>query len=116
MSDVLVLGGIVLLGCLIGASAVKLRRTAPWAYWTVSGVWIAAIFILLFVLGGRGSQNRDVFAAAILVVAFPVLVTFVVARRTTSGLWLATALASATWLTALFVGVTLGLSSGLIPK
>ena len=115
MSEPLVVGSIVLFGCLIAVSAAILRVAERRTYWTASVAWIAAIAVA-FALAGRGSQSRDVFAAVTLVGAFPVLVTFLVARRTTSGLWLATALAVASWLTALFVGVTFGLSSGLIRK
>src|SRR5262245_36951119 len=116
MSESLVIGCIVLFGCLVAASAAHLRVAAPRTYWMASAVWMAAVTIVAFVLSAHGPQSGETFAAAILVGVFPVLATFVVARRMTSGPWLAIALAAASWLTALYVGITFGLSSGLLRK
>ena len=115
MGEFLVIGCIVLVGCLIATSAAKLRVAKLRTYWTTSVAWIAAIAIT-FALGARGSQSREVLVAVTLVGAFPVLVAFSVARITTSGLWIATALSAVSWLTALLVGVTVGMSTGLMPK
>ena len=114
-SSLLGTGCIVVVGCLMPASAVKLRVANSRAHWTTSVGWIAVIAIL-FALGARGSQTREVLAAVTLVGAFPVPAAVSVARAMTSGLWLATALAAAAWLTALFAGVTFGVRTGLILK
>jgi hypothetical protein len=105
--------GVVVFSVFVGAIAVTFRELKSALYWS------CALSIVLMLLIGYALADRsgaEGLAGGSLVVALPLLVACGVARATRSTLWPAAAVVALSWLASVFVGFTIGVTAGLIPK